>query len=208
MPMPAVPATPGKPPTLPLRNLMATHAPTLLGPGQWFAFHLLPVQDWDPKHVDVDEFIALAVQSARQTLADAELVRIDVANVYPDGHADLTLSHGNLMVQFMSPSRTRRDPSVPVGAQPDWHCMFGVMATVDTGPAMVPMTGTSCESVRPQRVPRCAMRDLWRQMIDHQAPSGNAVAQLDYFASDKARPARWYARIADAFHLDLPDACP
>jgi serine/threonine-protein kinase len=211
-PMPPMPARPVKPAMPNVRNMLPTHAPTSLGPGQWFAFHLLPAPNWDPRHVDVDEFIAMAVQSAKQTVSDAELVRIDVTNVYPDGHADLTLSHATLMLMFMSPSRARRDPSVPIGAQPDWHCMFLVMAAEDTGPSMAPSNGTSCDDVRPQRVPRCTMRDLWRKMIDHKAPSGNVVAQLDYFASSssskKAEPAQWYARIGDAFHQDLPDTCP
>jgi len=213
LPMPPAPATPAKPPMLPVRNLLPTQAPAPVAPGQWFAFHLLPVQSWDPKHVDVDEFIAMAVQSAKQTIPDAELVRIDASNVYPDGHADLTLSRtGTLMVSFVSPSRARRDPSVPVGAQPEWHCMFLVMATVDTGPAMAPSNGTSCADAHPQRVPRCSMRDLWRQMIDRKAPSGNAVAQISYFASsmpgNKGQPAQWMASITGAFSQNFPDACP
>jgi hypothetical protein len=112
------------------------------------------------------------------------------------------------MVQFISPSRSKRDPSMPVGAQPDWHCMFQVMATVPTGPFIAPQNGTSCEDARPQRVPRCTVRGLWQQMIERKAPSGNAVAQLDYFAVDKARPAQWFATVTGRYSERLPDACP
>jgi hypothetical protein len=45
-------------------------------------------------------------------------------------------------------------------------------------------------------------------MIEHRAPSGNAVAQLDYFAVDKARPAQWFATVTGRFSQQLPDACP
>jgi serine/threonine protein kinase len=203
MPMPpTAPATPN------LRGLLTPPTPTPVASGQWFTYHALSMPGWDPKSVDVDAFVAWAIQTAKQTIPDAELVRIDATNVYPDGHADLTLSSsGFLMVQFISPSRARRDPSVPVGAQPNWHCMFQVMAIVATGPFISPRDGTSCEDVSPQRV-HCTLRGVWQQMIERKAPSGNVVAQIDYFAHEKSKPALWHASIAGAFSEQFPDACP
>jgi hypothetical protein len=204
MPMP--PPAPAQPR---LQGVLTPSGPTPVAPGQWFAFHALAMPGWDPKNIDVDAFLGWAIQVAKQTIADAELVRFDATGVYPDGHADLTLSRsGVLMVQFISPSRARRDPSMPVGAQPDWHCMFNVVATTDTGPFIAPANGSSCEDVRPQRVPRCNARGVWRQMIERKAPSGNAVAQIDYFAHDKATPAQWHGNITGAFGASFPDACP
>jgi hypothetical protein len=97
---------------------------------------------------------------------------------------------------------------VPIGAQPDWHCMLTVTATVQTGPFIAPMDGTSCEDERALPPPRCTTRGVWRQMIAKKAPSGNAVAQLGYWAPEKAKPAQWFANIAGAFSERLPDACP
>ena len=203
MPMPPmVPTTPS------LRGVLAPSAPTPVAPGQWFTYRALSLPGWDPRSVDVDAFIAWAIQHAKQTIPDAALIRIDATNVYPDGHADLTLSSsGFLMVQFISPSRARRDPSLPVGAQPEGRCMFQVMATVQTGPFISPH-GMSCDDVRPQPIPRCTLRGVWQRMIERKAPSGNAVAQIDYFAPDKDKPAQWFASVTGRFSERFPDACP
>jgi hypothetical protein len=183
-------------------------APTPVAPGQWFTYRALSFPGWDPRNIDVDAYIAWAIQNAKQTIPDAALIRIDATNVYPDGHADLTLSSsGFLMVQFISPSRSKRDPSLPVGAQPEGRCMFQVMATVQTGPFISPHS-MSCDDLRPQPIPRCTLRGVWQQMIDHKAPSGNVVAQIDYFAPDKGKPARWFTSVTGRFSERFPDACP
>ncbi|HEU4611984.1 MAG TPA: hypothetical protein VFS15_07895, partial [Kofleriaceae bacterium] len=95
---------------------------------------------------------------------------------------------------YISPSRARSDPNLPAGAQPEGRCMFQVMATVQTGPFISPHSA-SCDDVSPQRVPRCTLRGVWQQTIEYKTPSGNVVAQLDYFAPDKARPAQWFTSI-------------
>jgi serine/threonine-protein kinase len=206
MPMPMPPPAPAPPR---LSGMLTPSAPAPVAPGQWFTFRALAMPGWDPKNIDVDAFLGWAIQVAKQTISDAELIRFDASGVYPDGHADLTVVRsGVLMAQFISPSRARRDPSVPVGAQPDWHCMFNVVATTDTGPFIAPANGSSCEDVRPQQTPRCNARGVWRQMIERKAPSGNAVAQIDYFAHDKVRPAEWHGNIAGVFSTSFPDACP
>jgi hypothetical protein len=177
--------------------------------GQWFKFHALSRPGWDPRNVDLDAFIAWATEAATREIPDAQLVRFDAMNVYPDGHADLTLStSGFVAVRFLSPSRSVRDPALPVGAQPNWHCMFQVMATVPTGPVMVPMDGTSCEDEHPLPPRRCSTRGAWQLMIAKHAPGGNAVAQLGYWASDKKAPAMWYGGVAGAFSQRFADACP
>jgi hypothetical protein len=45
-------------------------------------------------------------------------------------------------------------------------------------------------------------------MIEHWAPSGNVVAQIDYFASDPGKPAQWFASVTGRFNERFPDACP
>jgi hypothetical protein len=212
----ATPAPPGppsqSPPTSPyLQPASPTQIATnpSLASGKWPVYQPLQVPNWDPKNVDVDGFIAWATVTAKQTVPDAELFRIDAINVYADGHADLTLSNsGFIGVRFLSPSRSKRDPSIPIGAQQSWHCMFQIMATVQTGPFIAPMDGTSCEAERPQASPHCTTRGVWQQMIAHKAPSGNAVAQLAYFSLEKGKPAEWYTSISGTFGQRLPDACP
>lgn len=187
---------------------IATTDPGTPAAGQWIKYRPLSPPSWDVKNVDVDAFIAWAIATAKQAIPDAQMFRMDVMNVYPDGHADLTLSSsGFISVRFLSPSRSKRDPSVPVGAQPNWHCMFQVMATVQTGPIIVPMDGTSCEAERPQPVPHCNTRGVWQQMIARNAPSGNAVAELGYWSSGKDEPPLWYGSVTGAFSQRFPDAC-
>jgi serine/threonine protein kinase len=201
-------ATPGAPRSVPTAEAPPP-GPGAPAAGQWIKYRALSQPGWDPKQVDVDAFVAWATTTAKQAIPDAQMFRIDAMNVFPDGHADLTLSgSGFLSVRFLSPSRSKRDPSVPVGAQPDWHCMFQVIATVQTGPIIVPMDGTSCEDERAQPVPRCNTRGVWQQMIAKKAPGGNAVAQLGYWSSGKGEPPLWYGSVAGAFSQRFPDACP
>jgi serine/threonine protein kinase len=197
-------------PSVPSRPVpIAVPDPGAPAAGSWLKFHTLTLPGWDVRHVDVDAFVGWATETAKQAIADAQLVRIDVLNVYADGHADLTLSNnGFISVQFLSPSRGKRDPSLPIGAQPNWHCMLTVTATPQTGPFIAPMDGTSCEDVRALPPPRCNIRGVWRQMIAKKAPSGNAVAQLGYWSPEKGKPAQWFASITGVFGGQLPDACP
>jgi hypothetical protein len=44
--------------------------------------------------------------------------------------------------------------------------------------------------------------------FERKAPSGNAVAQLDDFAPEKAKPAQWFGSVTGAFSASAPDACP
>ncbi|HEX4423497.1 MAG TPA: protein kinase [Kofleriaceae bacterium] len=204
-PAPSPPASPYLQPAAPTQIVTTPSQPA----GKWPVYQPLQVPNWDPKNVDVDGFIAWATAAAKRTVPDAQLFRIDVLNVYADGHADLTLSNsGFIGVRFLSPSRSQRDPSIPIGAQQSWRCMFQIMATVQTGPFIAPMDGVSCETERPQASPRCTTRGVWQQMIAHKAPSGNAVAQLAYFSLEKGKPAEWYTSISGTFGQRLPDACP
>ncbi len=216
-PAATTPTTPvGTPPTQTIAATSPT-APTPTKPaplppipaGQWITYRALQHPGWDPANVDVDSFVRWATETAKQAIPDAQLSRIDVMNVYPDGHADLTLSSsGFASVRFWSPSRAKRDPSVPLGAQPNWRCMFQVMATVQTGPIIVPMEGTSCEDERPNLAPRCDTRGVWKLMRARNAPSGNVVAQLGYWPAEKDQPPRWWGNITNTFSEFMADDCP
>jgi serine/threonine-protein kinase len=174
--------------------------------GSLVSYRTLDVPDWDPKHVDLDSFIAYARQRAKQAVPDAELNRFDGANVYPDGHVDMTMANSYIVVRFMSPSHAKPDPSVPVGGQQQWHCMFQIMATTQTGPILVPADSVSCEKEAPQPM-KCSPRQVWQQMIGKGAPSGNAVAQIDYFSAELGKPAGWFTVVGDKYHGIFDDHC-
>ena len=201
------PATPTTPTTIASPVTSATASGGPLKPGEWFAYRALQKTGWDPKHIDVDEYIAWATQIATATVPDAKLNRIDVQGVFPDGHADLTMStSGFVTVRFISPSRAKVDPSTPVGASPNYHCMFQVMATVQTGPFITPSDGTSCEG-ETENVPHCTTRGVWQELIAKNAPSGNAVAQLGFWSNKDGKPPQWYGNVGK-FSAFVPDACP
>ena len=205
----APPPSPGTPVQPAGPTQIATADPGAPAAGGWIKAHPLSLPGWDPRHVDVDAFIAWATQAATQAIPDARMFRLDAMNVYPDGHADLTLSSsGFLSVRFLSPSRSKRDPGVPVGAQPRWRCMFQVLATVQTGPMIVPMDGSSCEDERPQPAPRCTTRGVWQLMLARRAPGGNAVAELGYWSSGKGEPPLWFGSVTGVFSQRFPDDCP
>jgi hypothetical protein len=177
--------------------------------GDWVAYHALAYPSWDAKNVDVDAFIAWARDQAKQMVSDAELNRVDLMSVFPDGHADLTLSSGGFVgVRFMSPSRRERDPSVPIGASGSMKCLFQIMATSQTGAIVAPLDGVTCENERSSPTgAHCSVRQVWQRMIARKAPSGNAVAQISYFAFDKAQVPVWVTSVAGVFSEQIADDC-
>ncbi|HEY0194066.1 MAG TPA: protein kinase [Kofleriaceae bacterium] len=198
------------PPSSPYLQPVAPTQVATIPADQWLpSFRALSIPNWDPKNVDVDGFMTWAIAVARQAIPDAQLARLDVSGVYPDGHADITLNNGGFIVlRFWSPSRSKRDPSVPVGAQPNWHCMFQVMATVQTGPIMTPSDGMSCEDERIRPAPRCSIRKVWQSMVAKGAPGQNAVAMINYLSPEKDKAPMWYTNINGAFAKQLADDCP
>jgi hypothetical protein len=177
-------------------------------PTGWVAYHTLTYPNWDPKHVDVDAFVAWARDQAKQIVADAEVNRIDMLSVFPDGHSDLTLANSGFVgVRFLSPSHSARDPNVPIGAQGN-KCMFQIMVTAQTGAMVAPLDGTSCDNERSSPTgARCTVRQLWQHMIAKGAPTGNVVAQVSYFSPDKAQPAGWITSISGVFSAQIADDC-
>jgi hypothetical protein len=175
----------------------------------WVAYHALAYPNWDPKHVDVDAFVTWARAQAKDMVPDAELNRIDMLSVFPDGHSDLTLSNGGFVgVRFLSPSHRQRDPSVPIGAQGNMKCMFQIMATAQTGAMVAPLDGTSCDNERSSPTgARCTVRQVWQHMIAKNAPAGNVVAQVSYFSIDKAQPPGWVTSVSGVFSAQIADDC-
>ena len=103
--------------------------------GAWPTRHELSFS-LDPKRVDVAKLISFAIAQAKKEVPDAELFRIDADGVGPDGFANLSYpsvasKHGSIDLRFYSPSRSKRDPNLPIGVKQEWKCELRVEADPD-----------------------------------------------------------------------------
>jgi serine/threonine protein kinase len=161
-----------------------------------------PPPGYDPEHLDVSAFIPWAIARAQKAIPDAQLIRIDTNGVGPDGRANLKLpslasDHGSIDLRFISPSRGKRDPSLPLGAaRRDFKCEFRVMATPE-GVELMPIDFADCTKERVVPAPRCSFAALWKKAIARKAPSQNAVGNIDY-RSNGSRIV-WYFDIGAGF---------
>ena len=171
--------------------------PAAPGGGGWVKRGALSYPGFDPRRVDVAKVIAFAMRQAKQAVPDAELFRIDADGLRPDGTADLTLpshasDHGSIDLRFRSPSRSKPDPSIPLGVKQAWQCQFRIEVDPD-GVSIRPLDGWDCRKDTPIPAPRCSPVALWKKAIAAKAPAGNAVANVGYRAAG-ATP-RWYFAI-------------
>ena len=199
---PSPPAAPAPPTTAPTPAPSADSAAGAADPdkpsrasGGWVDGHALPLPPgWDPKRVDVTAFVSYAIAQAKKAIPDAQLIRIDASGVTPDGRANLTLptlasDHGDIDVRFISPSRSKRDPKLPVGVPFEWKCEFRVQAEPD-GVSIWPIDGWDCNKETPLAMPRCSAAGVWKLAASAKKLPPNSVANLGYRAwSGKAR---WY----------------
>jgi hypothetical protein len=175
---------------------------------------LPPPPGWDPKRVDTAVFIAYALAEAKKAVPDAVLTRVEVDGVSPDGRADLTLpshasDHGSIELRFISPSRMKRDPKVPLGVRVEWKCEFRVEGEPE-GVTLRPINGFDCTKEQPVSAPRCTPLALWKRAIATRKPPTNAVANMSYYGW-MGSPARWHFAIGFgmdvAFSETFDDGC-
>ncbi len=159
----------------------------------WFERHDVSPPSKDMKKVDVDKHIAWAIAEAKRTVPDAALFRIDVENVFPDGHADLTLpgfayKTGGIDLRFVSPSHTKRDPSVPRGVKVERTCAL----RIDGGPDGFEIRDLSgdCDEVGIP-APRCTMAQVWKKALAKHPDVADAVASIGY------RGKKWWFTVHD-----------
>jgi hypothetical protein len=165
--------------------------------GAWIERHALDAPPgWNPKHLDIAAFLPWAIAQAKQAIPDAELYRIDVDGVSPEGFADLTLAtlasdNGSIDLRFTSKSHATRDPKIPLGARNEMNCEFRITAEPD-GVAIAPMFATQCKE-KPVPLPRCGYVALWKRALKKGAPQG-AVANIGLRSDFNGRPT-WYFNI-------------
>jgi len=163
-------------------------------PDALFDRHATRPPGFDAKHADIDAAIRFAYKEARASVADAALTRIDVEDVYPDGHADLSLpgfayKYGQLVVRFTSPSHRARDPKVPRGVTVDRHCEFRVTLDPDGG-ELYETPGQCDEAPIPE--PHCTMAALWKRALARHPDLDDAVASLSYYGNIVNHSVAWH----------------
>jgi len=170
VPAPAAPAATTTPPANPTKDAPWISRPT-----------------YDAKRFDHRAFVRKAQALARQLLDDALLVELDLYEVYPDGHIDLTQATGDHVTQFVFRSEKARDGTCAV--------------IVDVYPNRVATylaPGRTCQQ-RFTAAPRCPLAWVWEQARAKGTQAGHGGIN---FAHD-----RWQFMASDlwwTFEEDCP----
>jgi eukaryotic-like serine/threonine-protein kinase len=205
-PTPIAPATPTRPAQVP-------PPPVPTPTGGWFTRHPVQPSSFDPKHANIDAFIAFAIAEAKRNVPDAEITWIDADGVFPDGHANLTLpslanKYGSITVRFISPSHSKRDPSIPRGVPQERNCEFRV--TIDPDGGEIYDTKGECKEVALPR-PRCTMAGVWKKALAKRHDIADAVASITYTGNPVSHRIVWMFDIRDngelVFSEQFPDDC-
>jgi hypothetical protein len=179
-------------------------------PGGWFERHSIRPPGFDPKHANVEKFVAFAYEEAKKYVPDAEAWWIDADGVFPDGHADLTLpafasDTGSITVRFISPSRAKPDPSIPRGVKQKTACAFYITIGPEGGEMYE--TGTDCKEKLVKR-PRCSAAQVWKKVLALHPDGKDAVANIVY--RDWNGKGAWDLDVRDEEHPiseRVPDDC-
>jgi serine/threonine protein kinase len=145
----------------------------------WDPPDLSPPSGWNPKHAQPDKLVGWALAAAKKYRSEAQLTRIDVDNVFSDGHADLTLpsfasSTGDLDIRF-------------VAAAP--HCYF----RVDLDPrdvALREIKGFPCKQPA-VAAPRCTLAKVWAKALAKQPSLAGKAASMSYYENPVTHHVNW-----------------
>ena len=158
------------------------------------------------KHLDLQRAIAFALAEGKRNLSDAELTRIDLVDVFPDGHADLTLPDGAVDVRFRSPSHAKRDPHIPRGVPQQVTCQFRVLFEA-TESEVYEMSNSCDEEAVP--LPRCTVAQVWSKALARDASLRDAVASIVYTRNIVSHEVVWMFEVQgdNGFSDQFPDDC-
>jgi serine/threonine protein kinase len=162
---------------------------------KWIEDRTLTPAGWNPKRVDVAAFIKFAMAEAKKAMPDAQLTRVGVTGVSPDGFANLELptlasSHGDIELRFISPSHSKPDPQRPAGLPIKLACEFRVQGD-PSGVEITAMFETNCKE-RTVAPPRCTAAALWKLAQNASAPTGNVVANINYYQASMHDQPRYF----------------
>ncbi|MEO8551542.1 MAG: hypothetical protein ABI678_16305, partial [Kofleriaceae bacterium] len=142
--------------------------------------------DYDPKHFDATAYAPKALALARAVYPDAGFVRFDMVNVYPDGHADLTLTDDTASYLFRSPSHSARPSDVPANLPVDIACYV----EVTVGPKSIEVRARGMDPTDPnckwpiRRLPTCTVAAVWSQAKTAGAKP-NTIAKVAFLEDGK-----------------------
>jgi hypothetical protein len=115
----------------------------------------------------------------------------------------LASDHGSIDLRFVSMSRAKGDPNLPLGVpRKDFKCEFRVMAE-PTGVELMPIDFADCSKEHVIPAPRCSGAGVWKHAIARKAPSHNAVGNLGYRSNGSK--AVWYFDIGSGFNVVFSD---
>jgi hypothetical protein len=163
------------------------------------AKHFKRDANYDPKNFDAITYLAKAKALAQEIFPDAVLVGIDIQGVYPDGHADLSLSSDfEADFRFRSPAESKRPDGLPKNVEAEIYCMVTVEAM--KGGLMVYSSNHDRCGHRALK-PKCSMSDVWKKAIAAGAPADDVVAEIELDADG------WNVEVGDDFDETFPDDC-
>lgn len=136
--------------------------------------------DFNPKKFDAKAFAPKALALARQLYPDAGFTRMDVANVFPSGLADLTIGDDETTYWFRSPSHSARPPGIPKNQDVEIYCYVEVEVSAKQIEVWVREIGIDSNCKAPIRpLPRCSLAGVWAQ-AKAQGAEADTIAKIGF----------------------------
>jgi serine/threonine protein kinase len=163
--------------------------------------------DYDPKHFDATAYAPKALALARAVYSDVGFVRFDMVAVYPDGHADLTLTEDSASYLFRSPSRSARPSDVPANLPVSVPCYV----EVTVGPKSIDVRARDMDPTDPtckwplRRLPACSVAHVW-DVAKQAGAKTNTVAKVAFLEDGKWFFDNEYA--GEGIVKSFADKCP
>ena len=163
--------------------------------------------DYDPKHLDATTYAPKALALARAVYADVGFVRFDMVAVYPDGHADLTLTDDSASYLFRSPSHSARPSDVPANLPVSIPCYV----EVTVGPKDIQVRARDMDPTDPtckwplRRLPTCTVTHVW-DAAKLAGAKPNTIAKVAFLEDGKWFFDNEYA--GDGIVESFADKCP
>jgi len=178
-------------------------APSPSGPPKSFT---RPI-DYNPKKFDGAAYAKTALALARQIYPDVRLARYDIANVYPNGLADLGLTDDASTYWFRSPSHSARPAGVPTNLEVEIFCyvevQVGARAVTVSVRALDPIDPNCKWPLRP--LPACSHAQVWAKAREKGA-GVDTVAKVAFLSDGEW----WFDNEYDGEGLatSFEDRCP
>lgn len=158
----------------------------------------------DRSKVDLQALMESALAQARDRWPEAVVISMNAPNVYPEGHADLTLGDG---VSLVVGAPADVDESLPKGAsgRRSHRCLM-VSVNKDQAVARDDVAGHVCSDHHERDTlsdeVQCSAAQIWARAVKDGVSSENSVATLIYNASSN----HWVLSIDDLSRR-FPDDC-